>query len=63
VTVLKNDTAKFKAALRKYLHTHSLYSVDEFFVCKDDLQYSCSVLHCEFLYLYIYDLFHNLLYL
>jgi len=29
--------AKFKAALRKYLHTHSLYSVDEFFMCKDDL--------------------------
>jgi hypothetical protein len=31
VTILKNDKAKFKAALRKYLHAHSFYSVDEFF--------------------------------
>jgi len=29
--------AKFKVALRKYLHTHSFYSVDEFFMCKNDL--------------------------
>jgi len=28
--------AKFKAALRKYLRTRSFYSVDEFFVCKND---------------------------
>jgi len=34
VAVLQNDMAKFKAALRKYLHTHS---VDEFFICKDSL--------------------------
>jgi hypothetical protein len=31
VTILKNDKAKFKAALRKYLPTPSFYSVDEFF--------------------------------
>ena len=49
VTILKNDKAKFKAALRKYLHTHThtythththththiVYPADEFFVCKD----------------------------
>ena len=37
VAILKNDKAKFKAALRKYLHTQSFYSVEEFFVCKNDL--------------------------
>jgi hypothetical protein len=37
VTILKNDKAKFEAALRKYLNTHFLYSVDEFFICKDNL--------------------------
>jgi len=26
-----------KAALRKYLNTHSLYAVDNMFMCKDDL--------------------------
>jgi len=26
--VTKNEKAKFKAALRKYLNTHSFYSVD-----------------------------------
>jgi hypothetical protein len=37
LTVLKNEKAKFKLALRKYLNTHSFYSVDEFFMCKDYL--------------------------
>jgi len=33
VTILKNDKAKFKAALRKYRHTHSpLYCLDEFII-------------------------------
>jgi hypothetical protein len=32
VTILKNDKAKFKAVLRKYLHTHSFYSVDELYI-------------------------------
>jgi len=32
VTILKNDRTKFKAALRKYLHTHSFYSADVFYV-------------------------------
>jgi len=39
LTILKNDKAKFKTALRKYLNTHSFYSVDELFVCTDDLEY------------------------
>ena len=37
VTILKNDKAKFKAAVRKYLHTHCFYSIDECFMCKGDL--------------------------
>ena len=38
VTILKNNKAKFKAALRRYLHTHSFYSVDAFsFMSKGDL--------------------------
>jgi len=37
MTILKNDKAKLKAILRKYLQTHSFYSVDEFWVCKDGL--------------------------
>jgi len=39
VKILKNDKAKFEAALRKYLHTHSFYSMDEIFMCRDDLEY------------------------
>jgi hypothetical protein len=31
VTILKIDNAKFKAASRKYPHTHSFYPEDEFF--------------------------------
>jgi len=30
VTVLKNKLEKFKPTLRKYLHTHCFYSVDDF---------------------------------
>ena len=37
VTILKNDKAKFKAALRKYPQTHSFYPVVEYFMCKDDV--------------------------
>jgi hypothetical protein len=37
LTDLKNYKAQFKAALRKYLNTHSFYSVDEFVMYKDDL--------------------------
>jgi len=36
LTILKIDKAKFKAALRKSLQTHRFYSVDEFFMHKDD---------------------------
>jgi hypothetical protein len=32
---LKNENTKFKLALRKYLNTHSFYSVDEFFMYED----------------------------
>ena len=31
-SILKNEKAKFKVALRKYLNTHSFYSVDECFM-------------------------------
>jgi len=37
VTILKNDTAKSKAASQNSLHTHTFYSVNGFFMCKDDL--------------------------
>jgi hypothetical protein len=37
VTILKNDKAKFGAALSKYLHTHCFYCVDAFFMREDDL--------------------------
>jgi hypothetical protein len=37
MTILKNDKAKYKAALGKYLHIHSFYHVDEYFMCKDDI--------------------------
>jgi hypothetical protein len=33
--ILENEKPKFKVALRKYLNTHSFYSVDEFFMYKD----------------------------
>jgi len=59
VTILKNDKEKFETALRKYLHTHSFYSVDAFFMCKDDLLYFCKMLivyYTKFVYLCIYDL-------
>ena len=37
VTILRIEKAIFKAALRKYLHTHCFYYVDEFFMSKNDL--------------------------
>jgi hypothetical protein len=37
LTILKNEKAKFEVALRKIWKTHSLYSVDEFFMCNDYL--------------------------
>ena len=36
LTILKKEKAKFKVAVRKYLNTHSFYSVDKYFMCKDD---------------------------
>jgi hypothetical protein len=35
--ILKNENAKFKIALRKYLNTHSFYPADEVFMYKDDV--------------------------
>ena len=32
--ICKNDKAKFKVALRKYINTHSFYSLDEFLCVK-----------------------------
>jgi hypothetical protein len=37
VTNLKNEKAKFKVALRRYLNAHCFYSVDEFLMCTDKL--------------------------
>ena len=37
--ILQKDKTEFKAAFRKYLNTHCFYSVDETFMCKDDLYY------------------------
>jgi hypothetical protein len=37
LTILMNEKAKSQLALRKYLNTHSFYSVHEFFMCRDDL--------------------------
>jgi hypothetical protein len=37
ITNIKNDKTQFKAALNKFLNTHSFYSVDEFFTCTDDM--------------------------
>jgi hypothetical protein len=64
VTILKNYEAKFKLALRKYLHTHFFFSVDEFFMCKDVFYCfckMCAVFYTVNLYMCIYDLFHILL--
>jgi len=35
----QNEKSKFKAAFRKYLNTHPCYSVDEYGMCKFDLNY------------------------
>ena len=42
---INTDKAKFKAALRKYLHTQTFYSADGFFMCKDDLHFSKCLLY------------------
>jgi len=34
VTIVKNDKVKFQATLRKYLHAHCFYSVDNFLCVK-----------------------------
>ena len=55
VTIFKNYKAKFTAALGKCVHTHSLYSVDEFCMCTDNLKYFCKmnvVLYTVNLYMY-----------
>ena len=59
VTKLKNDKAKFISAFRIYLNTHSSYSVDEFFVYKDDfyntvLQNVSNILHSKCLVYLLY---------
>jgi hypothetical protein len=65
LTVLKNYKGKFKSALRKYQHTHPFYSLDEFFMCRDNLKHFCkmfSVFYIVNLCIFcIYDLFHILL--
>jgi hypothetical protein len=69
VTILRNDKAKCflkSAVLRKYLHTHSVYSVDDFLCvkiihnifCKNFVEfYTVNLCMC------VSDLLHILLYL
>jgi hypothetical protein len=37
ITNLKNEKTQFKVALKKFLNAHSFYSVDELFICTDDM--------------------------
>jgi hypothetical protein len=37
LTILNNQRGKFKLVLRKYLNTHSFYSVDDVFMYGDEL--------------------------
>ena len=53
--ILKNDKAKFKTALRKYLHTHFFYSVDELFMCKDVFCKIFVVFYTVNLYICVYS--------
>jgi len=66
LTILKNDKAKFKAALRQYLNAQSAYSADEFLCAQWHIIQFCknvlSILQCtNCVYLCIYGLFHILL--
>ena len=55
VTMLKNDKAKFKAALRKYVHTHFFTLQINFFMCKDDLSNCfCKILVVFYKFVYLY---------
>ena len=65
VTILQNDKAKFKSALRKYIHIPFTLKMN-FFMCKDDIYNTvfvkvCSIFYCKFVYSCIYGLFHILL--
>ena len=61
LTVLKDEKAKFKVALRRFWNMHSFSSVDEFFMCKGEhstvLWNVCGILHCKnsvyFVYLWL----------
>ena len=56
VIILKDDKAKFKAPLGKYLHTHSIYSVDEFLCVKiiyNTVFVKCLVFYIVNLYIYV----------
>jgi len=37
LTVVKNEQAKYKVVLRKYINRHCIYCVCEFVMCKDAL--------------------------
>ena len=37
ITNLKNEKTQFKVTLKKFLNAHSFYSVDELFICTDDM--------------------------
>ena len=64
VTILKNDKAKFKATLRKYIHTHPFCSVYEFLWVKmiyNIFLKMCLVFYTVNLYMCIHKLFHILM--
>jgi len=39
ITNLKNEKTQFNVTLKKFLNSHSFYSVDEFFTCTNDMYY------------------------
>jgi hypothetical protein len=41
-SILMNEKVEFKVALKRYLNTHSFYSVDEFLSSKNDSKGSCT---------------------
>jgi len=44
LNVISSEPSKFKIALRKFLQTRSLYSLDEFFLTNSDIPWCIS--HC-----------------
>ena len=61
ITNLKNEKTRFKVALKKFLNAHSFYSVDEFFICTDDMyrwRYDCVNVSYTVIFLLFLCLWH-----